>query len=109
TSETTGQGGRNNKASLNQTADTRQKSKFGDNIICVIPGAYTAALDGSINDVGVGVSYERLLDDKGHFGLVLPLMINFSSDKDFNNHYSYSSSYASAYKSYTSVLFAPGI
>ena len=59
------------------------KSKYGDNIISVTPGAYTAAVDGSMNDVGVGISYERLLDKRGHIGLNLPVLMSFSSNKDY--------------------------
>jgi hypothetical protein len=86
-----------------------KNAKSPDNILAVIPGAYTAAVDGTMNDVGIGLSYERLADNNGHFGLLLPLMINFSSKQDYANNYYYGSSTGySGDKSYRSVMFAPG-
>jgi hypothetical protein len=83
--------------------------KLGNNLFTFIPGAYTAALTGTINDPGIGLCYERLLDDEGHFGFVVPLLYSFAQNKNYNNYY-YMSSYAyTGTNNYTSLTFAPGI
>ena len=86
------------------------KRKYGDNILSVIPGAYTVSADGTINDVGVGLCYERLLDKRGHIGFSLPVMMCFASSKDFNNYaYNYNSNGIAYTGNYHSFFFMPGI
>lgn len=83
--------------------------KLGNNLFTFIPGAYTAALTGTINDPGIGLCYERLLDDEGHFGFVVPFLYSFAQNKNYNN-YNYMSSYTyTGANNYTSYTFAPGI
>lgn len=83
--------------------------KHGNNLFTFVPGAYTAALNGTINDPGIGFCYERLLDDDGHIGFVLPLLYSFAQNKNYNNYY-YTSSYAyTGPNNHTSLTFAPGV
>jgi hypothetical protein len=84
--------------------------KSGDNIISVIPLAYTADPDGTMNDPSIGICYERQLDMYGHISVVLPVMINFTSGRDFTNNI-YGTGYSGApdAKGYTSLSFMPGI
>ena len=88
----------------------KTSKKYGDNILSIIPGAYTADLDGTMNDPGIGICYERLLDERGHISITLPLVISFLSDKDFSNYY-YNGSYSgyTSAKGYTSLSLMPGI
>ncbi|MFI5196768.1 MAG: hypothetical protein ACHQD8_06740 [Chitinophagales bacterium] len=86
----------------------KTSKKYGDNIFSIIPGAYSADLDGTINDPGIGICYERQLDEQGHISVNLPVVVNFLSDRDFNNYY-YNSGYNGSAKGYTSVSFMPGI
>ena len=88
-----------------------KQKKYGNNILSVIPGAYSVSLDGSINDPGVGISYERLLDENGHIGLSLPVIVNFSSNKDFNNTNSinYTGVGYTGTERFTSFCFMPGV
>ncbi len=93
-------------------AEKAIKNKYGDNILSVIPGAYTVAVDGSINDVGVGLCYERLLDKRGHIGITLPVMVCFASTRDFNDYayYYYGTSNTANYSShYHSLYLMPGL
>ena len=86
-------------------------NKYGKDIISITPAAYTASLDGTINDAGIGICYERLLDERGHIGLNLPVMMFFSSNKDFTNNtfnYYYNNGTPN-YGNYTSFYFMPGI
>lgn len=85
--------------------------KYGDNLLSITPGAYTVALDGSINDPGIGICYERLLDDKGHISFNLPVIISFSSNKDYNSTiFVYGGSYyPGSNNKYTSFNFMPGM
>ena len=102
----------------NETAKTGdQKGKkhdkyasvYSPNIFSITPAAYTVSLDGTINDVGIGICYERLLDSRGRVGLNLPVMLAFSSSKDYNNYiYNYNGN-TNSYGSYTSFYFMPGI
>ena len=87
--------------------------KYGDNILSVTPGAYTVSIDGTINDVGIGFCYERQLDERGHISFNLPVMVSFSSSKDFtNNSFYYNSNNNGTYTasaSYHSYYFMPGV
>ncbi len=84
--------------------------KYGNNFIAVTPAAYTVAMDGSMNDVGVGISYERLLDKKGHIGLNLPVLMCFTSNRDFNNYrYYYGGNNPSYSGNYHSFFFEPSL
>jgi hypothetical protein len=87
------------------------KNKYGNNILSVTPAAYTVSVDGSINDVGLGLCYERLLDKRGHIGFNLPVMINFASTHDFNNYYynGYNNNNVNYTDHYHSFFFEPGI
>ena len=81
--------------------------RFGDNILTFIPGSYTMCT--SINDPGIGICYERLLDNKGHFSLVLPVTLNFSQKKDFNTNLYYYNNYLNSSVNYYSYLLMPGV
>jgi hypothetical protein len=63
----------------------KYEKKYGDNILSIIPAGYTVSADGTMNDVGIGICYERLLDEKGHISFNLPILVSFSSSRDFNN------------------------
>ena len=78
----------------------------GRNIFAITPMSFTSALNGTINDPGAGIGYERLFGHDGHFGLNMPLMIAFSPPKDFTNqsYLSYSGT-----QQYTAVYFMPGV
>jgi hypothetical protein len=106
-----GRGRGKSYSNVNGGKKGKYQKKYGDNILTVIPGAYNAAIDGSMNDVGIGVCYERLLDEFGHIGFTLPLMMNFSTNRDFNNNYYYYGSYTpySGTNNYKSVTFMPGV
>jgi len=85
-------------------------NKYGKDIISITPISYTAAVDGTINDAGIGICYERLLDERGHIGLNLPIIMNFSSTRDYNNNtFYYNSNLVSYTGQYTSFCFMPGI
>ena len=86
--------------------DKPLRDNAGRNIFAITPLAYTVALDGTINDAGIGVSYERLFGRKGRFGLELPFMIAFSSNKDFDNG---TVGYAGITQKFTSLYIMPGI
>lgn len=86
-----------------------KESSLGNNIISFIPGAYTYALEGNLNDPGVGISYERMLEKNGHISVVLPLMYNFSSDRDFGNNLAYGGVAYTGSTDYHSVSFIPGV
>ncbi len=104
---TKGEGGKSGSAKNGKDA----KKRFGDNFLSITPAAYSVSVDGSMNDVGIGICYERLLDKHGHIGLNLPILMSFTSNKDFNNYfYSYSGSgYTNYSGSYHSVFFMPGV
>ncbi len=100
-----------NKKEPGSRKDKHEKysSKYGKDIFSIIPAAYTAAADGNINDVGIGICYERLLDMRGRIGLTLPLMMSFSSNRDYaNTSYNYNGTNVT-YDHYTSLYFMPGI
>ena len=83
---------------------------YGKNILSFTPLAYSASLDGSINDAGIGITYERQLDKFGHISFNLPVMMNFSSSKDFNNYdYNYTGGVQVTYPSYHSFFIMPGL
>ena len=105
--ERKGAGSKNDKGGDNKSV----KKKYGNNILSLVPGAYTVSVDGSINDVGIGASYERLLDKHGHIGLILPVVVCFASSKDFNNYaYNYYNSNGATYSgNYHSVFLMPGV
>ena len=89
----------------------RKRINYGKNIFCVIPGAYSASLDGTINDAAIGISYERQLDKFGHISFYMPVLLNFTSNKDFRD---YDDSYnstgtATNFPSYHSYTFMPGV
>ena len=89
---------------------SKMAKKYGDNFISVTPAAYTVSVDGTINDVGVGLTYERLLDKRGHIGLNVPVMMCFASDHDFRNYTYYNSGTSVNYSgNYHSFFFMPGI
>ncbi len=88
---------------------TKEDHSLGNNIISFIPGAYTYALEGNLNDPGVGISYERMLEKNGHISVVLPLMYNFSSDRDFGNNLAYGGVAYTGSTDYHSVSFIPGV
>jgi hypothetical protein len=88
---------------------TKSKSDLGNNIVTFIPGAYSWGLMGNMNDPGVGICYERILEKNGHISVVLPVMYNFTSEKDFSYYSVYSSSSYSNGKSYHSISFIPGV
>lgn len=113
------QGGQTDEFSDNNTKSPRRPSqaeikrgpypkKYGENILSVTPGAYLVALDGTINDAGIGITYERMLDDHGHISLNLPIMMHFSSSRDYTNNY-YGYGISGDFKSYNSFLFMPGV
>jgi hypothetical protein len=85
------------------------KPKFGDNIICISP-VYTIESDfgsdfATMNDPGIGISYERLLDKNGHISFYLPVVFSFASNRNF-----YLNSPGSAGSgNYTSIMFMPGV
>ena len=91
----------------------RVAKKYGDNFISITPAVYTASVDGTINDAGIGATYERLLDKNGHIGISVPVMICFASSKDFNNYTYYyygSGSVTNNYSgNYHSFYFMPGL
>lgn len=100
-----------NKKEPGSRKDKHEKysGKYGKDIFSIIPAAYTAAVDGNINDVGIGICYERLLDKRGRIGFTLPLLMSFSSTRDYaNNSYNYNGTNVT-YGNYTSIYFMPGI
>jgi len=88
-----------------------EANRFGDNILTVIPAAFTADIfNNSINDPGIGICYERMLDEHGHISICIPIILNFTQNKDFNSGYFYNyNGYYSGSGSYTSYSFMPGI
>jgi len=84
--------------------------KYGANIISIIPAAYTASVDGTINDVGIGICYERALDERGHISFNLPVLVSFLSNNDFANNvvYNYTPG-TTSYGTYYSWYIMPGI
>jgi hypothetical protein len=87
--------------------------KMGNNIFTFTPVSYTVEmLRGSMKDPGFGICYERILDDRGHISIVLPVTLNFTQSSDFSSDYFSNGYYYSVgvnttgYKSY---MFAPGI
>jgi hypothetical protein len=87
-----------------------QSKKYGSNIITLLPTTYTFALDGTIGDPGIGVCYERLLDDHGHFGFSLPVIYSFAQNRDYNNNLYHTSSYTyTGPNNYTSFSIMPGV
>jgi hypothetical protein len=100
------------RPSVHARVTGKHTKKMGDNIVTLMPAIYTAALfDGSVNDPGIGICYERLLDDKGHIGFVLPVVFNFAQNKDFTGnyyYYNYNNIVVDA-GNYHSWMFMPGI
>lgn len=96
-----------------EPGDEKDLSKYGSNVLSVMPGIYTVSLSGSMNDPGLGLCYERLLDEKGHIGFSIPVFINFLTDRDFQYNYNYSYGYgygtAPGSAGYRSVGFMPGV
>ena len=96
-----------------KTENTKFVKMYGDNVISVIAGAYTAGIDGTINDAGLGLCYERQLNERGHISFSLPLLVSFSSDKDFSNRsiYNYNYPYRSNpdFGNYYSFYVMPGV
>lgn len=92
-------------------SDREYTKVYGSNIFTFVPAAYTFALEGTINDPGIGLSYERLLDAEGHFGFTLPVVYSFAQNKNYNNnYYYYSSSYTfTGPNNHTSLSFMPGV
>ena len=94
---------------------TSPRMNSGKNILSLVTGYSTSPIDQSINDVGVGLCYERLLDKWGHLSFNIPVMIFFSSAGDyyhdyFGNSYGVSGSNVSnGNGAYTTVYLMPGI
>jgi hypothetical protein len=88
------------------TSGKKPRPYYGKNIISVMPAVYTACIDNSMSDPGIGVSYERLLDDHGHIGLYLPVIVNFPSVRDYEGPLGGSGSGLPTYNSY---CFMPGV
>ncbi len=90
----------------------KKKIKYGDNILSVIPGAFSKSLDGLMNDLSVGVCYERLLGKNKKLGFILPVSVSFSTGKDYtSNLYLNTSQYIdpSIYKTYNTYFVMPGL
>ena len=84
--------------------------KYGNNFISLTPAAYTVSVDGTMNDVGVGLTYERLVDKHGHLGINVPVMWNFTAEKDFRGRIYYNgSNYTNYPGNYHTLLFMPGV
>jgi hypothetical protein len=60
-------------------AATAQQNNYGLNIIRIMP---LTAFNGG---VGLGASYERILDKDGKIGLNIPLSLGFRNNGDYNN------------------------
>ncbi len=90
-------------------SDTEGASRNGNNILSFTPMSYLAGVDGTHNNPGVGISYERLLDPYGHIALSLPVTLNFLSDNDYDNNYSGSPYATPSVKGYTALMFMPGV
>ena len=86
-----------------------KKMKYGKNIFAVTPATYIASADGTINDVAIGISYERQLDRHGHIAFILPLDLAFSSKRDFSNDIVTINGSNLNYGNYTSMYFMPGV
>jgi len=63
------------RETLNKHGKTAKNSKYGKNILAFAPMQMT---DQSV--AGVGVHYERFLDDKGVFSFYLPIAVSFFDD-----------------------------
>ena len=92
----------------NEAKTTHHRSKdkgglYGKNIFSFTPAAYTADINGGINDVGIGLTYERLVDRNGRLGFNVPIILCFSSPRDFDSYG------VSATQAYHSLYFMPGI
>ncbi len=76
------------------------KVKYGKNILAIAPLQIS---DG----IGVGLSYERMLDKKGIVSFYMPLMVGFNNDNDLTP---FSSSYYPYYSdNYTSYMGMVGV
>jgi len=84
---------------------------YGKNIFSITPVAFTKALDATINDAGLGLSYERLLDKEGTISFNLPVMLFVSSSRDYNNNVVTNNALGVIpdYSAYNSFWFMPGI
>ncbi|WP_129020148.1 hypothetical protein [Edaphocola flava] len=60
-------------------AATAQQNNYGPNIIRIMP---LTAFNGG---VGLGASYERILDKDGKIGLNIPFSLGFRNNGDYNN------------------------
>ena len=104
--------GNSNKQSVTdriKAAADKNLKKYGSNIFTIVPGAYTADMDGSLGDVGIGLCYERLLDARGHISVTLPVLVNFSSNRSGNGFLNgYPGSVASV-SGYTALSLMPGV
>ncbi len=92
--------------------DKKKEVHYGDNIISVIPGAFTKAIDGTMSDLSVGVSYERLLGKNKKLAFYLPVSVNFSTGRDYTgNIYLNTSQYIdpSIYKTYRTYFIMPSL
>ena len=98
------------KATTKGYKGQRPVKKYGDNILSITPVAYTASADATINDVGIGACYERFLDKRDRISINLPVMLFFSSSKDYNgNIISYNYSNYTYSGNYQSVYLMPGV
>jgi len=72
-------------------AATAQQNNYGPNIVRIMP---LTAFNGG---VGLGASYERILDKDGKIGLNIPFSLGFNNNGDYNNDMN------------TTFMFNPGI
>ena len=96
-------------AGKNKNTGKDKHPKYGKNTFAVTPLAYTVSADNTINDVAIGASYERALDRHGRIAFIMPVMLAFSSTRDFDNYVVSVNGTNLTYGHYTSVYLIPGI
>jgi hypothetical protein len=95
----------NRSAVRKYTSDGKvEKFKYGKNIIAAAPLQIT-------DDIGIGLSYERVLDKKGMLSFYLPVCMSFNDNNNNNSGpFTSGSPYYGAYNErYSSYYILPGV
>jgi len=103
---------------VRQPAKTEKPDNiYGKNIFAVTT-AYSQSSDRTINDPGMGISFERLLGRRGFISINIPVMICFSATKDYYNsvvqsnngqYYSIGGAPANYVGTYSACYLTPGV
>jgi hypothetical protein len=93
--------------------DKKKKSiRYGANLLSIIPGAFIKSIDGTMNDLAIGISYERALGKSKRLAFNMPVMLSFSNGKNYTNNIYVNNRLnldPSIYKTYNTLFLMPGL